>query len=436
MHPPAGDLAHLLLDSRTRTLALIEDLSDEQLLGPQLPIVNPLLWEIGHLAWFQEKWTLRYLRGEQPLWDAADDLYDSARIPHDTRWSLPLPSRADTLAYMRRVLERALERLGGHARTADEAYFYQLAAFHEDMHGEAFVYTRQTLAYGPPPSRGSCGERELSCAAGALGAADVGVPGGKFSLGATPDLPFVFDNEKWAHEVFVPPFSISFTQVSNAEFAAFVEDGGYRRPEFWSAAGWQWRQPVHAHHPVYWLAVSDRTWHWRRYNEVIALPMKRPIIHVNWYEAEAYCRWAGRRLPTEAEWEKAAAEPSAGTLGPAPAKRLYPWGDSPPEPHRAHLDAASDGCIAVDALPGGDSAFGCRQMIGNTWEWTASDFEPYPGFVADPYKEYSQPWFGGTHKVLRGGAFATRSRLVRNTFRNFYTPDRRDVLAGFRTCRL
>jgi iron(II)-dependent oxidoreductase len=149
------------------------------------------------------------------------------------------------------------------------------------------------------------------------------------------------------------------------------------------------------------------------------------VIHVNWYEADAYCRWAGRRLPTEAEWEAAAA-------GPDP-KRRFPWGDEPPDPTRANLDGTALGCCDVAACPAGDSGFGCRQMFGNVWEWTASDFGPYPGFVPDPYKEYSQPWFG-THKVLRGGAWPTRARLLRTTWRNFYTPDRRDVWAGFRTC--
>jgi iron(II)-dependent oxidoreductase len=435
MPTPAADLASLLLDARRRTLALIEDLSDEQLVGPELPIVNPLLWEIGHLAWFQEKWTLRHLRGEKPVWDAADGLYDSARVAHDTRWSLPLPSRAATLAYMRRVLDRALERLEGHSPDAPEFYFYHLAAFHEDMHAEAFVYTRQTLAYLAPPAHNSGPPEETSAPAGRA-AADAEVPGGRFLLGASPDAPFVFDNEKWAHEVVVRPFAIARAKVTNGEFAAFVQDDGYCRPELWSDAGWKWREAVHAGHPVYWLRPSGADCHWRRYDRVVPLDPRLPVVHVNWYEADAYCRWAGRRLPTEAEWEMAAsAEPAEGGRVLGPRKRLYPWGDEPPGPGRAHLDGAEPGCVPVDALPAGDSAFGCRQMIGNSWEWTADDFGPYPGFVADPYKEYSEPWFGGTHKALRGGAFATRARLVRNTYRNFFTPDRRDVLAGFRTCR-
>jgi iron(II)-dependent oxidoreductase len=429
MQTLAADLAHMLTDARARTLALVQDLSDAQLIGPHLAIVNPLLWEIGHLAWFQEKWTLRHLRGEQPLWQRADALYDSAGVPHDDRWSLTLPSRADTLAYMQRVLDRAIAWLDRRPPGDEEAYFYRLAAFHEDMHGEAFTYTRQTLGY-PPPSTVA---RSQPAAASPV-AGDAEVPGGTFLLGATPDQPFVFDNEKWAHEIRLEPFAIARTKVTNDEFRRFVEDHGYRRREFWSEAGWRWREQAGAEHPVYWVPGEVGRWRCRFYDRVVPLAGDLPVMHVNWYEAEAYCRWAKRRLPTEAEWEAAAAaEPAPGGKTLSRRKRRYPWGDAPPDPARAHLDGAA-GCIPAAELPAGDSAFGCRQMIGNVWEWTASDFEPYPGFSADAYREYSEPWFGGTHKVLRGGAFATRARLVHNTYRNFYTPDRRDVLAGFRTC--
>jgi iron(II)-dependent oxidoreductase len=437
MHASTAELARMLTDARARTLDLVADLSDEQLLGPYLPIVNPLLWEIGHVAWFQEKWVLRHLRGEDPIRKDADSLYDSASVPHRDRWSLPLPSREETLAYMRRVLDRAVERLGQGVPPEKEYYFYHLAAFHEDMHGEAFTYTRQTLGY-PAPRTGIAG-RPPEAGEGVSGRglpADVEIPGGTFLLGAARDQPFVFDNEKWAHPVTVAPFRISQTKVSNGEFAHFVDDGGYERPELWSAAGWEWRQGARAERPVYWVKEGGR-WLWRRYDRLVPLAPDLPIIFVSWYEAEAYCRWAHRRLPTEAEWELAAAcEPERDGKTLASRKRRHPWGDSPPDPSRAHLDTRTAGCIPVNALPAGDSAFGCRQMVGNAWEWTACDFEPYPGFAADPYKEYSQPWFGGTHKVLRGGAFATRSRMVHNTYRNYYTPDRRDVLGGFRTCGL
>jgi iron(II)-dependent oxidoreductase len=226
------------------------------------------------------------------------------------------------------------------------------------------------------------------------------------------------------------------TAVTNGEFKNFVEDGGYRRSELWTAEGWQWRTAERAECPVYWLRERNGCWLRRNFDKWVALDERLPIIHVNWHEADAYCRWAGRRLPTEAEWETAASgEPAANDQALKTHKRAFPWGDDPPTAERANLDWRAMGCIPVDALPAGDSPFGCRQMIGNVWEWTASDFAPYPGFVAGPYKEYSAPWFGD-HKVLRGGCWVTRSQLIHNTYRNFYTPDRRDVLSGFRTCAL
>jgi iron(II)-dependent oxidoreductase len=260
-------------------------------------------------------------------------------------------------------------------------------------------------------------------------------------LGATPDLPFVFDNEKWAHPVEVAPFWIARAAVTNSEFALFVQEGGYQRREWWSDEGWRWREESGAEQPLYWRRESSVRWRRRAFDRLVPLEPHRPALHVNWYEAEAYCRFAGRRLPTEAEWEMAASgEPAAVGRGLTERKRRYPWGDEPPTPAHAHLDwragsAGEGGCVDVGAYPEGDSAFGCRQMVGNVWEWTSSAFLPYPGFVVDPYKEYSEPWFG-TRKVLRGGCWTTRSRLIRNTWRNFYTPDRRDVWAGFRTCAL
>lgn len=422
-------MADMLMEARRRTLDLVADLEDEQLLGPRLDIINPLLWEIGHVAWFQEKWALRHLRGRGPLRQDADLLYDSAAVPHDTRWDLPLPSRRETLDYMQSVLECVLDQLrdplGG-----DEIYFHMLALFHEDMHSEAITYTRQTLSYPEPRFAAKVPDARES--EGRI-QGDAEIPGGVFYLGATPDMGFVFDNEKWAHEVHIKPFRIARAAVTQAEFAAFVDDGGYKHRRWWGEEGWRWRELAGAEHPLYWRKEANGRWLRRAFNRWVALEPDLPVIHVNWYEAEAYCRWAGRRLPTEAEWEMAAsAEPGDGSIW---RKRRFPWGDDPPTPERANMDWRAMGCLPVSALAKGDSYFGCRQMIGNVWEWTADDFKPYPGFVVDPYKEYSAPWFGD-HKVLRGGCWVTRSRLIRNTWRNFYKPSRRDIWAGFRTCAL
>jgi iron(II)-dependent oxidoreductase len=461
-----SQLAELLRDARRRTLELVSDLTDEQMIGPRLPIVNPPLWEIGHVAWTQEFWLLRHLGKERPLLEGGDALYNSTEVVHDTRWELPLPSREKTLQYLATTLDRALEFLIRRGSRTEESYFPWLVIFHEDMHDEALAYTRQTLGYSAPKfakgsgdiGRGSGVLKSLGLPTLSLPTpsgplpGDVEIPGGSFMLGAAPDAPFVFDNEKWAHAVELKPFRMARAPVTNGEFAEFVEHGGYKRPEYWSDEGWRWLQnggsPAleasfakffkrshdygsskrSAEHPVYWQRGDGGRWYERQFDSLAPLNEHLPVLHVSWYEAEAYCKWAGRRLPTEAEWEMAASSQPGRT-----GKRLFPWGDEPPTPHRTNLDGGFMGRLEVDALPAGDSAYGCRQMIGNVWEWTASEFRPYPGFVADPYKEYSEPWFG-THKVLRGGCWMTRSRLIRNSWRNFYTPDRCDVWAGFRTC--
>jgi gamma-glutamyl hercynylcysteine S-oxide synthase len=433
--PTDADLAAWVKDARTRTLDLVADLSDEQLLGPRLAIVNPLLWEIGHVAWFQEKWALRREAGQPSVSPNADSLYDSAAIAHDTRWDLALPSRRQTLDYLAAARDAVLERITGGQLSDADRYFVQLGVFHEDMHDEAFTYTRQTHGYPAPRATQPQPAGSLSDAAADAGPlpGDVEIPGGRFLLGALPGEPFVFDNEKWAHPVEVPPFAIARAAVTQREFQEFVEGGGYGRREFWSEPGWQWRLGVGADHPLYWRRESAGRWLRREFDRWLPLEPHRPVLHVNWWEADAYCRWAGCRLPAEVEWEVAASA-ERSDQGLAQAKRRFPWGGSSPKSEHANLGAGAGGAMDVAAFPAGDSVFGCRQMIGNVWEWTADNFEPYPGFTVDPYREYSQPWFS-THKVLRGGAWTTQPRLLRNTWRNFYTPDRRDVWAGFRTCR-
>jgi iron(II)-dependent oxidoreductase len=426
-------LAEIVTEARRRSLELISDLSDEQLIGPRLAIVNPLQWEIGHVAWFQERWILRHAAGQSPRRPDGDGLYDSAKIPHDTRWDLILPSRSETLDYVRNIGDRVLTLLSQGKISAELAYFIRLAVFHEDMHDEAFTYTRQTLEYPPPRFFSHPGFPQVE---GGPLPGDVCIPGGTFMLGATAELPFVFDNEKWAHPVEVGSFAIARAAVTQDEFKEMVDDGGYQMRELWSEAGWRWREQANARHPLCWRRTPDGSWQRRDFDRWVDLEPHRPVLHINWFEADAFCRWAGRRMPTEAEWEMAAsAEPAPDGRGLGARKRHFPWGDSPPTAERANLDWRALGCLDVGALPAGDSAFGCRQMIGNVWEWTASDFMPFPGFVADPYREYSEPWFG-THKVLRGGCWVTRSRLIRNTWRNFYQPERRDVWAGFRTCAI
>jgi iron(II)-dependent oxidoreductase len=357
----AAILAEDLVASRARTHRITAAFQGERLLGPKLAIVNPLLWELGHVAWFQERWCLRFLPEgglEDSILRNSDSLYDSSAIPHDVRWDLPLPTLPETRKYLQDVLERVLERLEREPGNERLAYFVRLATFHEDMHGEAFHYTCQTLGY-PDPLAGE------SAAAETGRGEDIEIAGGRFMLGSERgEAPFVFDNEKWAHEVAVRPFAISSRPVTAGEYLEYVEAGG--KP------------------PRYWKQV-DGAWFERVFSEWRKIERDKPVRHVDWNEAQAYCAWAGRRLPSEAEFEL----------------------------------VLKQGVVTGGAV----------------WEWTASPFEPYPGFAADPYEDYSQPWFG-THKVLRGASFSTPRRLVRPAFRNFYKPDRGDVFCGFRTCRI
>ncbi len=421
-YPDPDMLSRQLQSARKRTRLLTRDLEGPQLFGPKLPIVNPVLWELGHVAWFQERWCLRLRADEsltESLLDGADALYDSATVAHDTRWDLPLPGRSATLAYQDQVLERVLTKLEREPDNEWFLYFAQLALFHEDMHAEAFHYTRQTLGY-PDPLNGAPAAKAKKLEG------DAEIPGGIYPVGASRNSGFHFDNEKWAHPAQLRPFRVARAAVTNKEFLEFVRNSGYRRREWWSDEGWRWKEAAQAAAPRYW-AEKGGAWLERRFDKWVKLEDELPVMHVNWHEANAYCRYARRRLPTEAEWEVAASFSGDG------ARRRYPWGERASGETPANLDG--NGRAPVGAFAEGDSFRGCRQMLGNVWEWTSSVFGPYPGFVCDPYREYSEPWFG-THKVLRGGSFTTPARLVSNTWRNFYTPDRGDVFAGFRTCAL
>jgi gamma-glutamyl hercynylcysteine S-oxide synthase len=424
----------MLDDARAATLPFLDGLSGDALMGPKLAIVNPILWEIGHVIWFQEHFILRQTDGRPPLRPHADALFDSAHVAHDDRWDLPLPTLDWIKAYGVDVRDALLARLSAPTASEADSYLYRLVTFHEDMHAEAFAYSRQTLGL-PQVSTSSRTESIMRTEGPWPG--EVAVPGGTFELGASPDAAFAFDNEKWAHPQTVVPFRIARAPVTNSEFAEFAAADGYRNRALWSPQGWAWVQSTKTQTPAYWQGTPG-AWRLQWYDKLIDLQPHHPVMFVNWHEANAYCAFAHRRLPTELEWEVAATgEPSEdGSL--RRHKRLQPWGSSDtdtPSDQLANLDNGAGRLIVVGACAAGDSAFGCRQMMGNIWEWTASDFKPYPGFSPDIYQDYSQPWFGD-RKVLRGGCWATRSRLVTPVYRNFFPPDRRDIFAGFRTCAL
>ena len=422
-------LKDALQDTRSRTLALVEDLNEQQLMGRRLPTVNPLCWEIAHTAYFHELWVLRHLGGQKEILPGSDDLFDSISIQHDRRWDLPLPGMQAILKYMQDVLAAECMQLEQIELEEAAKYFYLLAIFHEDMHGEALTYTRQTLAYPVPQF---LQDKASTDPAGPVANEDIEIAGGLFLLGAERDGEFLFDNEKWAHRVTLAPFRIAKFAVSNQDYVEFVEAGGYRTEKYWCREGWQWRCRQGLECPVFWNRDSDHTWYARQFDQWRPLAWSHPVIHVSWYEAEAYCRWAGRRLPTEAEWEFAAACDPDSQTGNDPHKIPFTWTNHTAG-QSANLDSSTPGTVPVQACPNSDSASGCRQMYGNVWEWTDTTFLPYPGFSPDWYVEYSRPLFNQT-KVLRGGAWTTRGRMLRNTWRNYYGADRNDVFAGFRTC--
>ena len=423
---PSEHLATIMRSARQRTLELIDGLTQEQLVGPKLPTVNPMIWEIGHVGWFHEQFILRREYGHAPLLERGDRLYDSIAIAHDTRWDLPVYSLDEITDYMDRVTDAAIDRLPDGTASERDSFLYQFTTFHEDMHCEAFTWARQTLSY-PVPSFAPDGPRETHVPETGALAGDADIPGGTFLLGSAPSDPFLFDNEKWAREVTVAPFRMAQAPVTNAAFAAFVADGGYARREFWDEDGWSWVRQTGAERPVYWRADGSV----RRFDRWEAPAPDAPVVHVNWHEANAWCRWAGRRLPSEAEWEFAATMRPDGRGGLS--RNPYPWGDEAPSPAHANLDGFALGCVDVAAHSAGDNAWGCRQMIGNVWEWTSDTFGPFPGFAPDDYREYSEPLFGDT-KVLRGGAWCTRSRYLNSRYRNYFGPERSDIFAGFRTC--
>jgi iron(II)-dependent oxidoreductase len=423
----AEALAAALRDARNYTLGLYAHLTEEQQRFPQITIVNPPRWEVGHVGWFQEFWCRRY-RADDPAGlrtssriANADALFNSSTVPHATRWSLSVPEWPALREYLDATLADTLAALA--CSREGERYFFELALYHEDMHAEALLMTLQSLALPAPPR---FAEPRLPPGVGADQAAgDLALPGGEFAFGTprgTEAHRFVFDNEQWAHVLPVAPFSIARRCVTGAEFAAFVADGGYVRRDLWSDAGRAWLDIANRTAPAYWRR-DGASWQVRRFDRWHALDTSAPAQHVSWYEADAYCRWAGRRLPTEVEWEFAA------------CARLRAGNDDRPWPTaagNANVDAVIGAPVAAGAFAE-TAPNGLAQMLGNVWEWTTTPFGPYPGFASGPYADYSAPWFGD-HHVLRGGSWATRSRLVHHRFRNFYRPDRHDHFVGFRTC--
>jgi iron(II)-dependent oxidoreductase len=419
-------IARRLAEVRERTLLLVSVLDEPTLRRQHVPILSPMVWDVGHIANFEELWLGRELAGLPSLAADYERLFDAVANPRPTRATLPLPVGEQLEIYLDRVRRQSLEVLAtldgdDGRRLTDDGFIYELVAEHEEQHQETLLQAMQLLA---DPAYRPAARRPLPAAA-PVERDMVLVPAGPFTMGWA-GAGFAYDNEKARHTVELPTYRIDRTPVTCGDFLAFVEDGGYRRPDLWSPLGRSWLEESGAEAPGNWRREGS-AWTVRWMDREGPVPADRPVVHVCFHEAEAYARWAGKRLPSEAEWEKAALwEAEAGR------SRRFPWGDEPPTPERANLDQLSFEPAPAGAYPAGVSAYGVHQLVGDVWEWTASDFTAYPGFEAHPYAEYSEIFFGPDHKVLRGGSWATRPGVARGTFRNWDYPIRRQIFAGFR----
>jgi iron(II)-dependent oxidoreductase len=432
--PPAApaetlktELAAELARARRRTLALVEPVSDTDLKTQHSPLMSPIAWDLAHIGYFEELWLVRRV-GDLPPLAEHDDLYDAFSHARSERGELPILDPRNALRYLADVRERTLDvlervDLDGDDPLLADGYVYRMLVQHEHQHCETILATLQLRTDGEYPL-----ERLPPPLSAPVAEGDAGIAGGEFLLGVDGD-PWAYDNEQPAHEFELAPFRIDRSPISNREYLAFVDDGGYDDTRHWHDAGWTWRTETDARHPQFWRREGEGSWSRVRFGHVEPLPLDEPVQHVCWYEADAYARWAGKRLPTEEEWERAASW-EAGT-----GKRRYPWGDRQPRHEDANLGGARLGPAPIGSYPAGSSAEGVRQLIGDVWEWTSSDFRGYPGFEAFPYREYSEVFFGDEYKVLRGSSWATDGVLARATFRNWDFPIRRQIFAGFRCAR-
>ncbi|MFS8197738.1 ergothioneine biosynthesis protein EgtB [Streptomyces sp. CWNU-52B] len=418
-----------LLRARERTALLTSCVEDPELTAQHSPLMSPLVWDLAHIGNQEELWLLRTVAGRAAMRPDIDGLYDAFEHPRAERPSLPLLPPAEARSYAAEVRGRALDVLestafqGTGAPLTEAGFAFGMVAQHEQQHDETMLITHQ-LRRGPVALTAP----DPMPAPAFPGPAEVLVPGGPFTMGTSTEL-WALDNERPAHARVVPPFFIDTTPVTNEAYQAFIADGGYTDERWWAPEGWSHVRAHSIEAPLFWRRDGGQ-WLRRRFGATEAVPPDEPVLHVSWYEADAYARWAGRRLPSEAEWEKAARhDPETGR------STRYPWGDADPTPEHANLGQRHLRPAPAGSYPAGQSPLGVRQLIGDVWEWTSSDLLPYPGFGAFPYKEYSEVFFGPEHKVLRGGSFAVDAVACRGTFRNWDYPVRRQIFSGFRTAR-
>ena len=424
-----GDaVARVLEQTRARTLALLDPVPESDQVRQVSTLMSPLCWDLAHIGYYEELWLVRALTDAPPTEPRFDDVYDAFRHPRRERGRLDILDPAAARVFDAEVRERTLAVLDridlrSGAPLLRDGFVYAMVAQHEHQHVETMLATIQLIDDLAHPAADGADDAAHPAAHPAADVpelpdlpADVLVPAGSFTMG-TDDAPWALDNERPAHDVELPAFRIDTTPVTNRAYLEFVEAGAYTDDSLWSRAGRAWRDEGQLTAPQFWVRDGDRAWTRRRFGRVEELPLDEPVQHVCWYEADAYARWRGARLPTEAEWERAAQGASLD------AANL--WSDSS---HRF-------GPSPAGSRPAGASACGAHQLFGDVWEWTSTDFSGYPGFRSFPYPEYSEVFFGTEYKVLRGGSWATHPLAMRRTFRNWDYPIRRQIFAGFRCAR-
>ncbi|WP_422756189.1 ergothioneine biosynthesis protein EgtB [Micromonospora sp. WMMD708] len=412
--------------TRARTDALTSAVDDDDLVRQHSTLMSPLVWDLAHVGNQEELWLVRDVGGREPVRRDIDDLYDAFKQPRKDRPSLPLLPPSEARAYVATVRDKVHDLLDG-VRFSErplvaDGFVFGMIVQHEQQHDETMLATHQ-LRSGPPVLDAPPPPEPR-----ARVAAEVLVPAGPFTMGTSTD-PWALDNERPAHTVDLPAYVIDATPVTNGAYREFLADGGYDDPRWWSAAGWRHRTEAGLTAPMHWRRDGDG-WAYQRFGRWAPVRDDEPVVHVCWHEAQAYARWAGKRLPTEAEWEKAARwDPATGR------SRRWPWGDDEPTAEHANLGQRHLWPAPVGAYPAGASPLGVHQLIGDVWEWTASPFHGHPGFTVFPYPEYSEVFFGGDYRVLRGGSFGTDRAACRGTFRNWDHPIRRQIFSGFRCAR-
>ncbi|MFN3003391.1 ergothioneine biosynthesis protein EgtB [Mycolicibacterium wolinskyi] len=413
-------LARELTRARERTLRLV-DFDDAELHRQYNPLMSPLVWDLAHIGQQEELWLLRDGNPNRPgmLTPEVDRLYDAFVHSRASRVDLPLLPPADARAYCATVRSKALDALDA-LHDEDPGFNFGLVISHENQHDETML---QALSLREGPAILDAGAA-LPAGRSGLAGTSVLIPGGPFVLGVDElTEPHSLDNERPPHVVDVASFRIGRVPVTNAEWREFIADGGYDQPRWWSERGWSHRQEAGLTAPQFWNADGTRT----RFGHTEAIPPDEPVQHVTYFEAEAYAAWAGARLPTEIEWEKACAwDPVAGS------RRRFPWGASEPTEMLVNLGGDALRPAPVGAYPNGASAYGVEQMLGDVWEWTSSPLRPWPGFTPMVYDRYTEPFFDGDYKVLRGGSWAVAPSILRPSFRNWDHPIRRQIFSGVR----